>query len=57
MNILTLLTVLFIGLKLCGVITWNWFLVLAPLWAIPVFFILAAIGVCILAAYKEFFGT
>lgn len=25
-----LLTVLFIGLKLCGVITWSWFWVLSP---------------------------
>jgi len=30
-----LLTLLFIGLKLCGVITWSWLWVLAPLW-IPV---------------------
>jgi hypothetical protein len=28
-----LLAVLFIGLKLGGVIDWNWFLVLAPIWA------------------------
>ena len=27
-----LLTVLFIGLKLGGVITWSWWWVLAPLW-------------------------
>lgn len=26
------LTVLFIALKLCGVITWSWIWVLAPLW-------------------------
>ena len=26
------LTVLFIALKLCGVITWPWIWVLAPLW-------------------------
>lgn len=26
------LTVLFIALKLCGVITWSWVWVLAPLW-------------------------
>ena len=30
-----LLTLLFIGLKLGGVITWSWLWVLAPLW-IPV---------------------
>ena len=26
------LTLLFIGLKLCGVIAWSWLWVLAPLW-------------------------
>lgn len=29
------LTLLFIALKLCGVIAWSWWWVLAPLW-IPV---------------------
>ncbi len=28
----TLLSILFIGLKLCGVITWSWWLVLLPIW-------------------------
>ena len=28
----TLLTVAFIVLKLCGVISWSWVWVLAPLW-------------------------
>ncbi len=28
---LSLLTILFIGLKLGGIINWNWFLVLSPL--------------------------
>ena len=28
----TLLTILFIGLKLTGVITWSWLWVLSPLW-------------------------
>lgn len=30
MNILEVLTLIFIVLKLCGVITWNWFWVLSP---------------------------
>ena len=34
---LGLLTILFIGLKLCGVIDWPWLWVLAPAW----------IGLCI----------
>ncbi len=29
---LSLLTILFIGLKLTGHITWSWWWVLAPLW-------------------------
>ena len=27
-----LLTIVFITLKLCGVINWSWFWVLSPLW-------------------------
>ena len=27
-----LITILFVGLKLTGVITWSWWWVLAPLW-------------------------
>ena len=34
-SLCTLLTVAFIVLKLCNVITWSWWLVLAPLW-IPI---------------------
>jgi hypothetical protein len=30
--LLVLLTVLFVGLKLCAVIAWSWIWVLAPLW-------------------------
>lgn len=43
------LTILFIGLKLTGVITWSWWWVLSPLWitAIIVLVILA----CVLAYY------
>lgn len=29
---LTLLTVVFVVLKLCGVIAWSWWWVLVPLW-------------------------
>lgn len=31
-NFLELLTVVFIVLKLCGVINWSWVYVLMPLW-------------------------
>lgn len=33
MSFCTLLTVLFICLKLCGVVAWPWWLVLSPLFA------------------------
>lgn len=32
---LGLLGIVFITLKLCGVITWSWWWVLMPIWAIP----------------------
>ena len=41
----SLLLVLFVGLKLTGVITWSWVWVLAPLW-IPV---LILIGLVLIA--------
>lgn len=42
---LGLLTIVFIVLKLCGVITWSWWWVLCPIWgAIALGIVLAAIG-------------
>ena len=38
MNLFTMLAVLFIALKLLGVITWSWWLVLLPLYGGLVFF-------------------
>ena len=35
---LSLLLVLFVGLKLAGVISWSWWWVLSPIW-MPLFFI------------------
>ena len=45
----TLLTVLFVGLKLCNVITWSWIWVLSPLWIgwALVIIILAIILACV----------
>ncbi len=44
---LGLLTILFIGLKLGGVITWSWWWVLSPLWGglTLVFIILLFVGI------------
>lgn len=41
---LGLLTIVFITLKLCGVITWSWWWALAPIW-IPIA-IAIIIGIC-----------
>lgn len=41
---MTLLTILFIALKLTGVIGWSWWLVLAPTW-VPLLIIIMGLGV------------
>lgn len=46
LNYFTILTIVFIILKLCKVITWNWFWVLSPM-IIP---ILIGIGIVIIVA-------
>lgn len=38
-----LLTILFIGLKLGGIIDWSWWWVLSPIWISIVFVIVVAI--------------
>jgi len=48
-----LLTVLFIGLKLTGHITWSWWWVLSPLWIgflIGIFFLLLVIIIGVLVS-------
>ena len=50
-SLCTLLTVLFIGLKLCDKIAWSWWWVLSPLWmpwAIA-FAVMGTIGTIIVA--------
>lgn len=36
-SFVVLLTMLFIGMKLMGVITWSWLWVLSPLWLLALF--------------------
>lgn len=50
------LLLVFITLKLVGVIDWSWWWVLAPLWGIPVVAIvsiIAAIGVVLIASWIQ----
>ena len=46
-SLFTLLTVLFIGLKLTGYIDWSWWWVLAPAWG-PLVLALTIIGIALL---------
>jgi len=43
----TLLTVLFIALKLCGIIAWSWWWVLSPVW-ISFSLLLVVLGVAVI---------
>lgn len=53
---LPLLAVLFIGLKLGGVIAWSWWWVLAPLW-IPLAVVFGFVAVAaVIAVGAEFLG-
>jgi len=50
-SLLTLLGVLFIGLKLTGYITWSWWLVTLPLWGgLAVISLITMILLIVLAA-------
>ena len=44
-----LLTLLFIGLKLCGVIAWSWLWVLAPLWIPAVLAVVICINILLMS--------
>ena len=57
MTFWTLLAILFIGLKLVGIIAWSWWLVLLPLYAgiaiWLVFMVVAMTGYSIVALIKS----
>ena len=44
MGLSTTLTIIFVVLKLTGLISWSWWWVLSPLW-IPALIVLSALGV------------
>jgi hypothetical protein len=48
----SLLFLLFLGLKLAGVIAWSWWWVLAPIW-VPALFVLVVILVMLIAAWVK----
>lgn len=47
-----LLTIIFITLKLCGVISWSWWLVLSPLIA-GIIFTLILVIIAVIFAHKK----
>ncbi len=53
-NLAILLTVLFIGLKLAGIISWSWIFVLSPLliWVSIAAFLLLILGICAFVGKK-----
>lgn len=48
-----MLTIVFITLKLLGVISWSWVWVLAPIWIKIIFVILVIMVIAIVKALKE----
>ena len=49
----TILTIVFVILKLCGVINWAWIWVLSPLWISAAITIILIIFVIVVAKIKE----
>lgn len=47
-----LLTIVFIVLKLCGVISWSWFWVLSPLWISAAVIIVLLIVIIIMSCRR-----
>lgn len=48
----SLLTIVFIVLKLCGVIAWSWWWVLSPLWISAIFWVILVIIVLLIGGKK-----
>lgn len=48
-----LLTIVFITLKLCGVIDWSWWWVLAPIWIVAVVVVVVLLGVIAVVVWTD----
>lgn len=53
LGLASVLTIVFIVLKLVGVINWKWIWVLAPLWIDLILTVLVIIGVAIYMVYED----
>ena len=49
----SVLTIVFVVLKLLGVISWSWWWVLSPLWISLACWLLLVVGICIYDTYDE----
>ena len=47
-----LLTIVFIILKLCGIITWSWWWVLSPLWISAILWVIVVVIVLLVGGWK-----
>ena len=47
------LTIVFIALKLCGVITWSWWWVLSPLWISEILWTIFVVVVLLVGGWKD----
>lgn len=60
MNVCGVLLVIFIVLKIIGVINWSWWWVLCPLWAsfaILIGFVLIGLVSAVILHWNDFFGS
>ena len=48
-----ILTIVFIVLKLCRVISWSWLWVLSPIWITVLFWIIVATVYCVYCDYTK----
>jgi hypothetical protein len=48
-----LLTIVFIILKLCGIITWSWWWVLSPLWISAILWVILVVIVLLAGGRKN----
>ena len=48
-----LLTIVFIILKLCGIITWSWWWVLSPLWISAILWVILVIIVLFVGGWEN----
>ena len=47
-----LLTIVFIILKLCNIITWSWWWVLSPLWISAILWVILVVVVLLVGGWK-----